>query len=277
MASQIPSASDVLNISEGMDYINSEYSQNPSLRTGQKPPVGVLCCADSRLPPEALYGVGPGKIFILRNIGNSAENSDALKAVIKDKNGALTEEDLVKLLEDGHQLLSKEAKHYFTYAVHLGVKEFKVLGHENCGCINNAYNCNCGKDHGHDHASGPENDIIKEMGNDKSFATSLISEEESPAYLSKLGLRISGDPVKDHIRAITIKHANFQRMLVSAFIKTLKKDYPINVSVDFLDLAADPSVLYSFSKETGCFYDASLKTPPSRHIPDPQNNPKHNS
>lgn len=37
---------------------------------GQHPYAAVLCCADSRVPPEHIFSCGIGDIFVIRNAGN---------------------------------------------------------------------------------------------------------------------------------------------------------------------------------------------------------------
>lgn len=37
---------------------------------GQAPIVGVLACADSRVPPEIVFDQGPGYVFVVRDAGN---------------------------------------------------------------------------------------------------------------------------------------------------------------------------------------------------------------
>ncbi len=37
---------------------------------GQKPPVLIISCCDSRATPEAIFGAGPGDLFVVRNIAN---------------------------------------------------------------------------------------------------------------------------------------------------------------------------------------------------------------
>ena len=37
---------------------------------GQKPPVLIISCCDSRVAPEAIFGAGPGELFVVRNVAN---------------------------------------------------------------------------------------------------------------------------------------------------------------------------------------------------------------
>src|SRR5881398_2208209 len=37
---------------------------------GQSPEVMVIGCCDSRVSPEVIFDVGPGELFVLRNIAN---------------------------------------------------------------------------------------------------------------------------------------------------------------------------------------------------------------
>lgn len=75
-------------------------------RHGQHPFAIVLSCADSRLPPEIIFDVGLGDLFVIRVAGNIAD--DAVIASIE-------------------------------YAAeHLGARLLMVLGHENCGAIHAA-------------------------------------------------------------------------------------------------------------------------------------------
>ena len=42
-----------------------------ALAEGQSPFAVVLSCSDSRVPPEVLFGMGLGEIFVIRNAGNT--------------------------------------------------------------------------------------------------------------------------------------------------------------------------------------------------------------
>lgn len=74
---------------------------------GQRPFAAVLTCSDSRVPPELIFDVGIGDIFVVRNAGNTAV--------------------------DAYELGSLE------YAVeHLHVPLVVVMGHTCCGALNAA-------------------------------------------------------------------------------------------------------------------------------------------
>jgi carbonic anhydrase len=73
------------------------------LSAGQKPYAAVLACADSRTPPEHLFGAGLGDLFVVRCAGNVVDET-ALASV--------------------------------EYAVaHLGCRLVLVLGHTSCGAV----------------------------------------------------------------------------------------------------------------------------------------------
>lgn len=79
------------------------------LVTGQAPDMAIITCADSRVSPEIVFGVGLGKVFVIRNAGNVAWGDSVL--------GSLE------------------------YAVSaLNVPLVMVMGHSNCGAIGAAVN-----------------------------------------------------------------------------------------------------------------------------------------
>ena len=78
--------------------------QRASVAGGQAPWASVLSCADSRVPPELVFGgLGLGELFVMRNAGN------------------LTDTDVLGTLEYG--------------ADHLGVPLIVVMGHQSCGAV----------------------------------------------------------------------------------------------------------------------------------------------
>lgn len=87
-----------------------EYDIGTERRTAiaqkQTPFCSVLSCADSRVPPEHLFGAGLGELFTVRVAGNVAEPTT------------------VASLEYA--------------AEHLGTPLIVVLGHERCGAVNAA-------------------------------------------------------------------------------------------------------------------------------------------
>ena len=76
---------------------------NAELVSGQRPFATVLGCSDSRVPPELLFDVGFGELFVIRVAGNVI-----LPAVMGSIQYA---------------------------AVHLRTPLFMILGHEGCGAV----------------------------------------------------------------------------------------------------------------------------------------------
>ncbi len=73
------------------------------LAKAQSPFAAILCCSDSRVPPELLFGQGLGELFVVRNAGNTIDTA---------------------------------AMGSLEYAVSaLRVPLVVVLGHENCGAV----------------------------------------------------------------------------------------------------------------------------------------------
>lgn len=70
---------------------------------GQKPYAVVICCSDSRTPPEIIFDVGIGDIFIIRNAGNIVYDN-----VIGNVEFAVS---------------------------HLNARYIIVMGHEKCGAV----------------------------------------------------------------------------------------------------------------------------------------------
>lgn len=78
-------------------------SRRQALVKTQHPPVAVLSCSDSRVPPEIVFDQALGDIFVVRSAGNSADPLGI---------GSLE------------------------YAVeHLGTGMIVVLGHQSCGAV----------------------------------------------------------------------------------------------------------------------------------------------
>ena len=85
------------------DVDASEKLRRRLAKDGQHPKAVVICCSDSRVIPEAMFGCGIGDIFTIRTAGN---------------------------VIDSHQLGSIE------YAVsHLNTKLIILLGHTHCGAV----------------------------------------------------------------------------------------------------------------------------------------------
>ena len=78
---------------------------------GQRPPVLLIGCCDSRVAPESIFEAGPGEIFVVRNIANLVPPYDA--------GGTVAE--------------TAAAIEYAVIA--LNVAHIVVLGHAQCGGI----------------------------------------------------------------------------------------------------------------------------------------------
>ena len=78
---------------------------------GQSPEVMVIGCCDSRVSPEVIFDVGPGELFVLRNIAN-----------------------LVPIYQPDENAHGVSAALEFAVTV-LRVKHIVILGHAQCGGI----------------------------------------------------------------------------------------------------------------------------------------------
>ena len=79
-------------------------AQREQIAKAQAPWAAILTCADSRVPPELLFGgLGLGELFVARNAGNTADTAT------------------MGTIEYGVE--------------HLGVPLVVVMGHERCGAV----------------------------------------------------------------------------------------------------------------------------------------------
>ncbi|MBA3035016.1 MAG: carbonic anhydrase [Desulfobacterium sp.] len=90
-------------VNEKQTHINQTAKRRIEVAKGQHPFAVVVCCSDSRVPPEILFDQGLGDLFVIRLAGN---------------------------------ILNDEAIGSIEYAVdHLDVQYIMVLGHERCGAV----------------------------------------------------------------------------------------------------------------------------------------------
>lgn len=95
---------------------NQDKSTREKLASGQQPPVIVLSCSDSRVPPEKVFDQGLGQVFTVRLAGH---------------------------------VLNAEAIASIEYAIeHLGAKALVVMGHDSCGAVKAALTTPDGKSAG---------------------------------------------------------------------------------------------------------------------------------
>lgn len=84
---------------------------------GQKPEVLIISCCDSRVSPEAIFDVGPGELFVVRNVANLVPPCDPDSESSYHGTSAAIE-----------------------FAVNgLDVKHIVVMGHASCGGIRAFY------------------------------------------------------------------------------------------------------------------------------------------
>lgn len=85
---------------------SSENKRRWELVEGQTPIATVLCCSDSRVPPEIIFGQGLGELFIVRLAGNVVDE------------------------------IALESIHFGLFTLHTPL--LIVLGHQNCGAVREA-------------------------------------------------------------------------------------------------------------------------------------------
>jgi carbonic anhydrase len=86
-----------------MEHPRLDIPRRRELLSGQKPFAAILCCSDSRVPPEHLFDQGLGDLFVVRLAGNVVD------------------------------ILAAASLEYA--AAHLHVPLIIVLGHSSCGAI----------------------------------------------------------------------------------------------------------------------------------------------
>ncbi|MHC1727368.1 MAG: carbonic anhydrase [Syntrophobacteraceae bacterium] len=117
-----------------------------ALASGQQPYAIILCCSDSRVPPEIVFDLGLGEIFVVRVAGN---------------------------------VLSPMIMGSIEYAAdHLGSPLIVVLGHERCGAVTAAVDSH-GEPHGH------VGEILRTIAPAVAEARKLAGGKDKPALIEE--------------------------------------------------------------------------------------------
>ncbi len=95
-------------------YANERQRYHDLATEGQSPTTMIIACCDSRAAPETIFDVGPGELFVLRNVAN-----------------------LVPPFEENGGQHGTSAGIEFAIQG-LGVKNIVVMGHGRCGGIHAA-------------------------------------------------------------------------------------------------------------------------------------------
>ena len=119
-----------------------------ALASGQQPYAIILSCSDSRVPPEIIFDVGLGEIFVVRDAGN---------------------------------VLSPIVLGSIEYAAdHLGSPLLVFLGHECCGAVPAAVDSH-GEAHGHGH--GHVGEIVQAIAPAVAEARKLACGKAQPELI----------------------------------------------------------------------------------------------
>jgi len=54
--------------------MQEDLERRKVLQVGQHPFAAILCCSDSRVPPEILFDKRLGDLFVIRNAGNVVDD-----------------------------------------------------------------------------------------------------------------------------------------------------------------------------------------------------------
>src|SRR5271154_2134380 len=97
------------------EQLLSQYATHfRELAEGQSPDALLLICSDSRLVPDVLVSVGPGELFVMRNVGNLLPPATADGS----STGDLSEASAIEFA-----------------VLELKVRHLIVCGHSQCGAM----------------------------------------------------------------------------------------------------------------------------------------------
>lgn len=95
----------------GKGFVRNRETHERLALYGQTPEVMVISCCDSRVTPEGIFNVGPGELFVVRNVAN-------LAPPYEDTEGQHGTSAAIEFAVEG-----------------LKVKHIVVMGHGQCGGV----------------------------------------------------------------------------------------------------------------------------------------------
>ena len=204
-----------------------------SLQHGQTPLLAGVTCCDSRVSLREITGGAVGDSFGAKNICGGVETQDIISLALYEvsKNPITSQEQMNKFLEDfsvrvDPNRLSGEAIQHITYAFHIGVKKYLVLGHGRCGGVANAFN----KKHEQELPwnATTEELTLRLMYLQKSYLREMVRKNGVDYYINQIpDAKVDNEEAKLHL-AGELAHAQHTAQLADAYIRENLEPDPNN-------------------------------------------------